>query len=243
MDLTEVAEGIWFARTELVNWVVLVEGERAALIDCGYPGQAPLVEESVRRAGTTMDRLEALAVTHNHVDHTGSMPALAARGVRVLAGAEELPMLRGERVESATTVDVLVRAWRPRVLRWGLTVARLGGATHPRVDRPEAVVPGRPLGIARSPIPIALPGHTSGHTAFHLPAQAVVVTGDSLVTGHAISPVEGPQAIDGFFHHDTARLRATLPDLAQLGADVILPGHGPMLRMPIAQAVDQALRV
>ena len=66
--------------------LVLVEGDRAALIDCGYPGQAALVEESVRRAGSSADRVEALLLTHNHVDHAGSMPALAARGVRVLAG-------------------------------------------------------------------------------------------------------------------------------------------------------------
>ena len=241
MEVTEVADGIWFARTEVVNWVVLVEQGRVALIDCGYPGQAALVEESVRRAGATMDQVEALVLTHNHVDHTGSMPALAARGVRVLAGADELPMLRGERIESATTRDVLVRAWRPRVLRWALTIVRLGGSQHPRVDHPEAVRPGEPLDIARSPVPVALPGHTSGHTAFHFPAQRAVVTGDALVTGHSLSPVEGPQAIDGFFHHDTARLRATLPELARLDADLVLPGHGPVAHLPIARAVAEAL--
>lgn len=241
MEVTEVADGIWFARTEVVNWIVLVEGDRAALIDCGYPGQAGLVEESVRRAGTSMDRVEALLVTHNHVDHTGSMPALTARGVRVLAGEDELPMLRGERVESATALDVLVRAWQPRVLRWGLRIARLGGSQHPRVDRPEPVRPGEPLDIARSPVPVPLPGHTSGHTAFHFPAQRVVATGDALVTGHSLSPVVGPQAIDAFFHHDLTRLRATLPDLARLDADVILPGHGPVARMPIGRAVEEAL--
>jgi glyoxylase-like metal-dependent hydrolase (beta-lactamase superfamily II) len=242
VEVTEVAEGIWFARTEVVNWLVLVEDGRAALVDCGYPGQAVLVEESVRRAGATLDQVEALVLTHNHVDHTGSMPALAARGVRVLAGADELPMLRGERVESATAADVLVRAWRPSVLRWALTIVRLGGSEHPRTDRPEAVRPGVPLDIACSPVPIALPGHTSGHTAFHFPAQRAVATGDALVTGHWLSPVEGPQAIDGFFHHDTERLRATLPGLARLDADLILPGHGPAAHLPIARAVEEALR-
>ncbi|GAA3545679.1 MBL fold metallo-hydrolase [Aeromicrobium flavum] len=242
MEVTEVADGIWFARTEVVNWLVLVEDGRVALVDCGYPGQAALVRESVRRAGASWDRVEALVLTHNHVDHTGSMPALAARGVRVLAGAEELPMLRGERVESATTADVLVRAWRPSVLRWALTIARLGGAQHPRIDRPEAVRPGVPLDVPCSPVPVALPGHTSGHTAFHFPAHGAIATGDARVTGHSLSRVEGPQAIDGFFHHDTARLRATLPELARLEADLVLPGHGPAVHLPIARAVDEALR-
>lgn len=242
MDVVEVADGIWFAQTEVVNWVVLVEGDRIALIDSGYPGQADLVEESVRRAGGSMDRVEALLLTHNHVDHTGSMPALAARGVRVLAGADEAPMLRGERVESATTGDVLVRAWRPRVLRWALTIVRLGGSSHPTVDHVEAVETGRPLDLPRSPVAISLPGHTSGHTAYHFPAPRVVVTGDALVTGHPISPVEGPHTITDFFHHDPAQVRATLPALAAVEADVILPGHGPLLRMPIARAVDAALR-
>ncbi len=241
MEVTEVAEGIWFARTGVVNWIVLVEGDRVALVDCGYPGQASLVRESVGRAGATMDQVEALLLTHNHVDHTGSMPALAARGVRVLAGADELPMLRGERVESATTADVLVRAWRPRVLRWALTIVRLGGSNHPTAQAPEAVTIGVPLDVARSPVPIAVPGHTSGHTAYHFPAQGVIATGDALVSGHAISPVHGPQMIDDFFHHDPARVRATLPELSRVDAHTILPGHGPVLHLPIARAVDEAL--
>ncbi|GAA2092282.1 MBL fold metallo-hydrolase [Aeromicrobium tamlense] len=243
MEVTEVADGIWFARTEYVNWIVLVEGDRAALVDCGYPGQAGLLEESVRRAGVTMEQVEALVVTHNHVDHTGSMPALSARGVRVLAGADEMPMLRGERVESATTTDVLLRAWRPRVLRWALGIARLGASGHPHVDTVEAVVPGQPLDLPCSPVPVSLPGHTSGHIALHFPAQRAVATGDALVTGHSLSPVEGPQAIDAFFHHDTSRLRATLPDLALLDADLVLPGHGPAAHVPIARAVGEALSV
>lgn len=241
MEVTEVADGIWFAETDVVNWIVLVEGARAALVDCGYPGQASLVRESVRRAGPTMDQVEALVLTHNHVDHTGSMPALAARGVRVLAGADELPMLRGERAESATTTDVLVRAWRPKVLRWALTIVRLGGSKHPTTGAPEAVVPGEPLDIARSPVPVSVPGHTSGHTAYHFPAQGVIATGDALVSGHAISSVRGPHVIDDFFHHDPAQVRVTLPELARIDAHTILPGHGPALHLPIARAVDEAL--
>lgn len=242
MEIEEVAEGIWFVQTDVVNWIVLVEGERVALIDSGYPGQADLVEESVRRAGATPDRVEALVLTHHHVDHTGSMPALAARGVRVLAGADEIPLLRGDRLESATPFDVLLRSWRPRVLRWGLRVARLGGAAHPRVGTVEAVSPGTALDVARGPVPVTLPGHTSGHTAYHFPHQRIVVTGDALVTGHAISAATGPQVIDDFFHHDPARVRATLPDLASLDARAVLPGHGPLARIPVARAVDEALR-
>ncbi len=242
LEVTEVADGIWFAHTDVVNWIVLVEGARVALVDCGYPGQAALVEESVHRAGASMAQVEALLLTHNHVDHTGSMPELERRGARVWAGVDELPMLRGERVESATALDVLVRAWRPSVLRWGLRIARLGGSQHPRAEHPQAVTPGRALDVPLSPVPVPLAGHTSGHTAWYFPDRRVVATGDALVSGHSLSPVEGPQAIDGFFHHDVGLLRRTLPDLAGLDADLVLPGHGPALRMPIADAVGQALR-
>ena len=41
-------------------------------------------------------------------------------------------------------------------------------------------VPGRP-------VPIATPGHTSGHTAFLVPGARVLLTGDALVTGHALA--------------------------------------------------------
>ncbi|MFM1722048.1 MBL fold metallo-hydrolase [Rhodococcus sp. PAM 2766] len=87
---------------------------------------------------------------------------------------------------------------------------------------------------------VATHGHTSGHTAFHLPQEGVVVTGDALVTAHPLSKIRGPQLLPPVFDHAHGDTLAALDHLAGLDADTIVPGHGPVVSMAIAAAVDLA---
>jgi glyoxylase-like metal-dependent hydrolase (beta-lactamase superfamily II) len=96
-------------------------------------------------------------------------------------------------------------------------------------------VPGRP-------VPIATPGHTSGHTAYLVPGARVLLTGDALVTGHALSSTTGPQELMGFFHHDLDAMNASLDVIADVDADAIVPGHGPVHRGSPLDAVAQLRR-
>jgi glyoxylase-like metal-dependent hydrolase (beta-lactamase superfamily II) len=90
-------------------------------------------------------------------------------------------------------------------------------------------------------VPVPTHGHTSGHTGYHLPHAGVVITGDELITAHAVSRVDGPQLIGSMFSHLDFDPAAVLAPLAQLDADVVLPGHGPVHRGPIGEAVATAL--
>jgi len=242
MEITTVADGVHFVRTRLVNWVVLVEGDRVALVDSGYPGQLADVEKSVRTVGRRPEEIEAVLVTHGHVDHIGTLPELVARyGTRVLTSEAERRNLRGEVHESATPMDVLRRSYDPRVALWGAQVSLAGGTQHPQIDVVETVDFGAPLDLPCSPVAVSLAGHTSGHTAYVVPGAAAIALGDALATGHPISRRSGPQLLRGFFHHDEELLRRTLGHLRQVKADRLLPGHGPTLECNLAEAIDAAL--
>ena len=65
-------------------------------------------------------------------------------------------------------------------------------------------------------MPVPTRGHTSGHTAYLLPSTGAILTGDELVTGHAVLRGTGPQVLPAFFN------------------------HGDPLRRPIADAVRHA---
>ena len=68
----------------------------------------------------------------------------------------------------------------------------------------------------------------------------VLISGDALVSGHAISRVRGPQLLPGLFHHDRARATASLDVLGALEGDLLLPGHGPAHRGPLKDAAAEA---
>jgi len=117
-----------------------------------------------------------------------------------------------------------------------------GGTRHPVIDSVGTIPLGVPLDLPRAPVALALAGHTSGHTAYVLPSVGAIALGDALVTGHPTSARTGPQLLLDFFHHDPARVRETLRDLAAVQADQLLPGHGQHLELPLGRAIEQALR-
>ncbi len=243
MQITEVAPDVFAVEGQTVNWTLIAEGDALTLVDAGWPGYLDDVLASISDIGHRLGDVEAVIVTHAHVDHIGSLPRLLEKhGVPVLLSPTEAPHARREYLEQAGTTDVVRNLWRPRVLPWALHMVRNGAMNDPGV--PEATdfgdidvidVPGRP-------VPIATPGHTSGHTAYLVPGARVLLTGDALVTGHPLSPMTGPQELMGFFHDDLDAMNASLDVIAEVDADAIIPGHGPVHRGSPRDAVAQLRR-
>jgi glyoxylase-like metal-dependent hydrolase (beta-lactamase superfamily II) len=243
MKITEVTGNVFAVEGHAANWTLIAEGDALTLVDAGYPGYHDDVLASISEIGHRLDDVEAVLITHAHIDHIGSLPRLLEKHrVPVLLSPTEAPHARREYLEQAGTTDVVRNLWRPRVLPWALHMVQNGAMNDPGV--PEATdfgdvdvldVPGRP-------VPIATPGHTSGHTAYLVPGARVLLTGDALVTGHPLSPTTGPQELMGFFHHDHDAMAASLDVIAQVDVDVIVPGHGPVHRGSPGDAVAQLRR-
>ena len=80
--VTEVADGVYAVTASHTNFVILTEGEAATLVDTGYPGDRQLLEESLRSIGRSLADVEAVLLTHGHVDHIGSAGVAQRRGGR-----------------------------------------------------------------------------------------------------------------------------------------------------------------
>lgn len=237
-QVLEVGPGIFLGRGTHVNFVIVRDGTDVTLIDAGYPGDVGRVEAAVRAVGRRPEDIRSLLITHAHVDHIGAASHFAQRyGTPVLTGPVEVAHAHRERLEQAGPADVLRNLLRPGLPAWLARVALVGALSKAGAASAQAVAAG-PLDLPGRPVAIATPGHTSGHTAYHLPDFGVIVTGDALVSGHPLLTEPGPQLLPAMFNHgDTLTALAALADL---DADVILPGHGNILHQRIADAVADA---
>jgi len=238
-ELTEVAPGVVVATGTHVNWILVIDGPDVTLVDAGFYRDYGMVRASLDDVRRRAPHLAAVVLTHAHVDHLGGAGRLhRAEGVPVLAHADEVAHVRGERIEQISTVQVLARAWHPRVLRWALDILRAGGPRADRVPDVQEFAPaGRPLDVPGGVVPIPTPGHTSGHCSYHLPEQGVLLVGDAFATAHKVTGKQHPHLLPGAFGNDAAAARASLDALEPLAADVVVAGHGPAFHGSPADAV------
>jgi glyoxylase-like metal-dependent hydrolase (beta-lactamase superfamily II) len=101
-----------------------------------------------------------------------------------------------------------------------------------RVDRDAA--DGDPIDILGGARVVAVPGHTPGSIAVHLPAHRVLLTGDTIAEA-------GGRAILGPFNTDRPRAWASLRRQAALDIDLACVGHGDPLPVTALRAATDPL--
>lgn len=239
LALSTITERVHFAQTDLVNWTLVTGDNGVMLIDSGFPGQREDVLGSVRKLGFGIDDIEAVLLTHAHIDHFGTAIWLAKNhGTPVFCHANEVGHAKREYLEQASPADVARRIWHPRWLIWSAHITANGAMSRDGIPTAQALSPGLAARLPGRPVAVPTPGHTSGHCSFIV--DGVLVSGDALVTGHLLLRHNGPQLMPAVFNHDEDGCLRSLSALGPLDTDVLLPGHGPVWHGPIAKAAEQA---
>jgi glyoxylase-like metal-dependent hydrolase (beta-lactamase superfamily II) len=244
MQVAPVDDRVFLVTGTNVNWAIVVDGTDVTLIDGGYPADAGDLVRSIREIGRRPEDVVTVLLTHAHLDHMGGLAALTKRyGTPVRTGAVEARHAGREFVEQISPMQMTAFLGNRSGRRWVMQTARaVGPHLRMSIDDVTAVEPGVPLDVPGRLVAVPTPGHTSGHTAYLLPSAGVLFSGDALITAHPVSR-RGviPQLIPSAFHADEARARISAESLRDVAADVIAPGHGPVWRGPLDQAVDVAL--
>ena len=82
---------------EVIHPVVLQDASHLVLIDCGYVGFLPQIEQALTEGGFSARDLTHVYITHQDHDHMGALADLKSKypGVQVVAGREEAPYISG----------------------------------------------------------------------------------------------------------------------------------------------------
>ncbi len=184
----------------------------SALVDTGLPGQHELIATALSAAGVAVADLTRIILTHQDIDHVGSLHSLAAASqARVLAGADEVKYIDGTQPARFMTPEALEQHPQLRA------VASMFQPT--RVD--EALDDGALIDLAGGVRVIFTPGHTPGHIClFHEPSRTLIA-GDALTAQDGQLHGPNPGATP-----DMALAGQSVQKLAALNPQAIICYHG-----------------
>jgi glyoxylase-like metal-dependent hydrolase (beta-lactamase superfamily II) len=206
----------------------LLLGSTLTLVDTGMPGSADTILGYIEGLGLKAADLANIVITHNHIDHVGSVAALKQRtSAQVLAHPGDAPLISGEQSPPPAPSAVM------RFLFW--LVAPLMPTAEPvpvdvTVQDGDHLDTAGPLGDATV---VHVPGHTLGAIALHLPSERLLICGDTI--NHRRGRLGQPPKA---FTADTDQAIASLRRIAGLEFDVLCPGHG----APIVSGASEQVR-
>lgn len=230
IDLVEIAPSLHRLRIEggpayKLNSYLWVGDDGVTLVDTGWPDSAAMIDAALRQLSRRREDVVRVVLTHFHADHAGAAAEIARWGaVEVAAGSADAEFVAGD---ARGPLPVLT----DRELELSPTVGEMTEPSHGppcRVDR--RLADGDVLDFAGGARVIAMPGHTPGSVALHLPAAEAVLTGD------ALADFEG-DVILGVFNTDRARAAQSAQRLAATQAGALGFGHGEAVAAGGAEAL------
>lgn len=264
LDVTEVAPGVHRMALPLgIHGVPTVSayllrgkgggGDGDTLVDCGIavdavaagagPDPCGALAAALRAAGSALERISRLVVTHAHIDHVG----IAAEVVRRSGG--ELWMHERSRLDLDKYADP-DEAVDQRALMLAdhglygpdLTESSAGlrdwMPVMPSVARPDRwLAGGEPLAAGdRTWEVVHTPGHSPGHVCLWSASDRLLCSGD-----HLLQVASPPVTFERGFERDPmGSYLDSLDRVAALEPELVLPGHGAPFRNGARRAASIA---
>lgn len=161
----EISKGVEMLQLDfhgtIIHPILLWDQDMAVLIDTGFPGQIEDLRAAIEKAGVSLDKLKAVILTHQDMDHIGCLPEILkeyGHHIKIYAHELDKPYIQGE-----------------------IPLLKDGHLENPpkgRVD--DTLIDGQELPFCGSIRVIHTPGHTPGHISLYLKQSKTLIAGDSM---------------------------------------------------------------
>jgi glyoxylase-like metal-dependent hydrolase (beta-lactamase superfamily II) len=201
-------------------WLVVDSGE-AVMIDTGFADEKALEVRQAYLDKQPSVQLKEIVLTHHHFDHSSAADTFRrSTGAAISVHEDEKEFITNPREDAPEDFEVPEEAkeLREAAKRWRAEAAK---ALPDRVlaDGDEVKVGAATLRVLHTP------GHTQGSLCLMLEEEKVLFTGDTILG-------RGTVAISPPPYGSMARYLKSLARLEGSGADLICPGHGPVIDDP-----------
>jgi hydroxyacylglutathione hydrolase len=202
------------------NVYLVIDGKEILIIDTGTSGNAKKIVAYIQKIGRQASEVSTIILTHYHMDHVGSAKELKdLTKAKVAEHLEDADFIAG-RKPFPKPKNILFRAVssfiKPAPVEVDVVLKdadRIGNLTV-----------------------IFVPGHSPGSIALYDKQRKVLFAGDILrfdgakVTG---APKQ--------YTWDTAKEKNSIEKISELDFDIMLPGHGEVLKANASKAVKEFL--
>jgi len=213
-----------------VTAAFLLRGEKTALLETGPKTTVDNVMAGLERAG--VDTIDAIVVTHIHLDHAGAAGTLAARfpDATVYVHGVGAPHL----VDPA-------KLWSGASRIYGEEMQRMWGGIDPiPADRIEVLHDGDKVDLGgRTLQAIETPGHAYHHHAYLDDQTGTVFTGDAIGVRLQGIDLIRPATPPPEFHLEKAI--ASIERIRELRSDSLCLTHFGPVDAPVDETCDQAI--
>jgi glyoxylase-like metal-dependent hydrolase (beta-lactamase superfamily II) len=217
----KVIDNVYVVSGVTANSYILAEPdpEGLTIIDTGLPYSEKTILRYIASKGWSARDIKRILITHADLDHYGCLAALQkASGARTYASRIEAKAIAEGRSSRPidrsgdNTLQRLLIAFFSRIMK----------ATPFQVD--EILAEGQVLPVLGGLQVVETPGHSPNHISFFAPSLRVLFCGDSMK-----SDDRGLRTSRSRNNWDQDRAKASVRKQARLGAQIVCPGHGPVV--------------